>query len=96
ASAASQPKGRVCGAGKSLTMRSLGQARTRRLWRDGPLGVPTWRVQGGEEAKSDVYGFLPDPQRMRPLEERLPVVRATFRTQVRGFLNCVAGDPPDG
>ena len=43
----------------------------------------------------NVYGFVLDPERMRPLEERLPVVLATFRTQIQVFLTWLAGAPPD-
>ena len=43
----------------------------------------------------NVYGFVLDPERMRPLEERLPVVLATFRTQIQVFLTWLAGGPPD-
>ena len=41
----------------------------------------------------NVYGSLLDAQRMRPLEERLPAVLATFRTQVRAFLAWTVSDP---
>ena len=44
----------------------------------------------------NVYGFVLDPERMRPLEERLPVVLATFRTQIEAFLTWLEGGPPDG
>ncbi len=43
----------------------------------------------------NVYGFVLDPERMRPLEERLPVVLATFRMQIQVFLTWLAGGPPD-
>lgn len=43
----------------------------------------------------NVYGFVLDPKRMRPLEERLPVVMATFRTQIEAFLTWLEGGPPD-
>ncbi len=43
----------------------------------------------------NVYGFVLDPERMRPLEERLPVVLATFRTQIQVLLTWLAGGPPD-
>ena len=44
----------------------------------------------------NVYGFVLDPERMRPLEERLPVVLATFRTQIEAFLTWLEGGPLDG
>ena len=44
----------------------------------------------------NVYGFVLDPERMRPLEERLPVLMATFRTQIEAFLTWLEGGPPDG
>ena len=43
----------------------------------------------------NVYGFVLDPERMRPLGERLPVVLATFRHQIQVFLTWLAGGPPD-
>lgn len=44
----------------------------------------------------NVYDFVLDPDRMRPLEERLPGVLATFRTQIQAFLTWLAGGPSDG
>ena len=41
----------------------------------------------------NLYGSLLDAQRMRPLEERLPAVLATFCTQVRAFLAWTVSDP---
>ena len=39
----------------------------------------------------NVYGFALEEQRMRPLEERLPVVLAAFRQQVAEFLAWIVG-----
>lgn len=41
----------------------------------------------------NVYGSLLEAERMRPLEERLPAVLATFRAQVRAFLAWTVSDP---
>lgn len=41
----------------------------------------------------NVYGSLLEAGRMRPLDERLPAVLATFRTQVRAFLAWTVSDP---
>lgn len=43
----------------------------------------------------NVYGSLLEAERMRPLEERLPAVLATFRAQVRAFLAWMIGDQQD-
>ena len=43
----------------------------------------------------NAYGFVLEGERMRPLEERLPVVLAMFRTRIRVFLNWLAGSPTD-
>lgn len=39
----------------------------------------------------NVYGFALEEQRMRPLEEQLPVVLAAFRQQVGEFLTWIVG-----
>ena len=44
----------------------------------------------------NVYGSLLEAERMRPLEERLPAVLATFRAQVRAFLAWTVSDPGNG
>lgn len=40
----------------------------------------------------NVYGFVLETERMRPLEERLPAVLRAFREQVRAFLSWAVGD----
>lgn len=40
----------------------------------------------------NVYGFVLEAERMRPIEERLPVVLKAFREQVRTFLSWAVGD----
>lgn len=40
----------------------------------------------------NVYGFVLEAERMRPIEERLPVVLKAFREQVRAFLSWAVGD----
>ena len=44
----------------------------------------------------NVYGSVLEAERMRPLEERLPVVLEAFRTQVREFLSWAIGGRGDG
>ena len=41
----------------------------------------------------NVYGSLLQAARMRPLEERLPVVLAAFRQRMRGFITWMVGAP---
>lgn len=43
----------------------------------------------------NAYGFVLEGKRMRPLEERLPVVLEMFRTRIRVFLTWLAGGPAD-
>ena len=40
----------------------------------------------------NVYGSLPEAERMHPLEERLPGVLATFLKQIRRFLAWAVGN----
>ena len=43
----------------------------------------------------NVYGFALEEQRIRPMEERLPAVLATFRSQVEEFLDWTVGSGSD-
>ena len=43
----------------------------------------------------NVYGFALEEQRIRPMEERLPAVLATFRRQVGEFLDWTVGSGSD-
>ncbi len=44
----------------------------------------------------NVYGFVLDAERLRPLEERLPAVLAAFGTEVRAFLAWAVGEQAGG
>ena len=39
----------------------------------------------------NVYGSIPEADRMRPLEQRMPAILASFREQIREFLCWMLG-----
>ena len=43
----------------------------------------------------NAHGFVLEGERMRPLEERLPVVLEMFRTRIRVFLTWPTDSPTD-
>ena len=81
----------------------------RRLVTDMSLEIPGVRPAAIDAALADAlgeflrlrldfrnaYGFVQEGKRMRPLEERLPVVLEMFRTRIRVFLTWLTDSPTD-